>query len=141
MGTSIFLENMVIATIGPTFRSYPEVLSRTPIQIGSVSVGRLDLTMFFISAICLALLVFFIDHTKMGKAIQATAYNIKASALMGINTDLVIIVVFALGGFFAGIAGVLFGMKYTVYPQIGIITNKSFIAAVFGGLEAYQEQL
>lgn len=28
----------------------------------------------------------------------------------------------------------LFGMKYTVYPQIGIITNKSFIAAVFGGL-------
>jgi len=134
MGTSIFLENMVIATIGPTFRTYPEVLSRTPIQIGSVSIGRLDLAMFIISAVCLALLVFFIDHTKMGKAIQATAYNIKASALMGINTDLVIIIVFALGGFFAGIAGVLFGMKYTVYPQIGIITNKSFIAAVFGGL-------
>ena len=25
-------------------------------------------------------------------------------------------------------------MKYTVYPQIGVITNKSFVAAVFGGL-------
>ncbi len=134
MGASIFLENIVIATIGPTFKTYPPIFSRSPIQLGSVSLGRIDLAMFIVSAICLALLVYFIDHTKIGKAIQATSYNIKASALMGINTDFVMIVVFALGGFFAGIAGVLFGMKYTVYPQIGIITNKSFIAAVFGGL-------
>lgn len=134
MGASIFLENIVLATIGPTFRQYPEIFSRSPIKLGSASIGRIDLVMFIVSAVCLALLVYFIDHTKIGKAIQATSYNIKASALMGINTDHVIIVVFALGGFFAGIAGVLFGMKYTVYPQIGIITNKSFIAAVFGGL-------
>ena len=39
-----------------------------------------------------------------------------------------------LGGMLAGVAGMLFGMKYTVYPQIGVITNKSFVAAVFGGL-------
>lgn len=134
MGASIFLENIVIATIGPTFKSYPEIFSRTPIKLGTASIGRIDLVMFIVSAICLALLVYFIDHTKIGKAIQATSYDIKASALMGINTDFVIVVVFALGGFFAGIAGVLFGMKYTVYPQIGLITNKSFIAAVFGGL-------
>ncbi|HWQ29816.1 MAG TPA: branched-chain amino acid ABC transporter permease [Negativicutes bacterium] len=134
MGASIFLENIVIATIGPTFRTYPEILSKTPIQIGSITLGRIDLAMFIISAICLALLVFFIDFTKIGKAILATSYNVKASSLMGINTERVILVVFALGGLFAGIAGVLFGMKYTVYPQIGVITNKSFIAAVFGGL-------
>lgn len=134
MGASIFLENFVLALVGPTFRNYPPIFSRTPIQIGSVSVGRIDFAMFIISAICLALLVFFIDYTKMGKAIQATSYSAKASALMGINTEIVYIVVFALGGFFAGVAGVLFGMKYTVYPQIGIVTNKSFIAAVFGGL-------
>lgn len=134
MGASIFLENIVLALIGPTFKNYPAILSRTPIQIGSISLGRIDFAMFIISAVCLALLVFFIDYTKMGKAIQATSYSAKASALMGINTEIVYIVVFALGGFFAGIAGVLFGMRYTVYPQIGIITNKSFIAAVFGGL-------
>jgi branched-chain amino acid transport system permease protein len=80
------------------------------------------------------LLIYIIDYTKIGKAIQATAYNTKASALMGVNTAIIIIIVFALGGFLAGIAGVMFGMKYTVYPQIGAITIKSFIAAVFGGL-------
>lgn len=136
MGASIFMENIIIAipSIGPTFRTYPPVLDETPFTFGSISIGRLDALMFVISAICLLLLVYLIDHTKIGKAIQATSYNIKASALMGINTDFIIIAIFALGGFFAGIAGVLFGMKYTVYPQIGVITNKSFIAAVFGGL-------
>jgi len=58
----------------------------------------------------------------------------KAAALMGVNTDRVVMIVFALGGMLAGIAGVFFGMKYTVYPQIGNITTKSFVAAVFGGL-------
>ncbi|MDN5301809.1 MAG: branched-chain amino acid transport system permease protein [Thermoanaerobacteraceae bacterium] len=134
MGASMFIENFVIATIGPTFKTYPTVFSREPFRLGPLFIGRLDTMMFVISAICLAALIYFIDFTKMGKAIQATAFNPRASALMGINTDLIIITVFAIGGFLAGIAGVLFGMKYTVYPQIGFITIKSFIAAVFGGL-------
>lgn len=134
MGASIFLENIVVATIGPTFKTYPAVFAEGPIKLGALNVGRIDLLMFVISAVCLIALIIFIDYTKVGKAIQATAYNMKASALMGINTEFIIILVFALGGALAGVAGVLFGMKYTVYPQIGNITTKSFIAAVFGGL-------
>lgn len=42
MGTSIMLENLVIATIGPTFRTYPEVFPKVPIEIGSLAIGRLD---------------------------------------------------------------------------------------------------
>lgn len=134
MGASIMFENLVIATIGPTFRTYPPILDRTPFYLGPIAIGRLDFLMFVISAVCLAGLIFFIERTKMGKAIQAASYNLKACALMGINTDLIILVVFGLGGLLAGVAGVFFGMKYTVYPQIGNITTKSFIAAVFGGL-------
>lgn len=134
MGASIFLENIIIATIGPTFRTYPQILSKEPFKIANLAIGRLDVLMFATSTLCLLLLIYFIDFTKIGKAIQATAYNTKASALMGVNTSMIIVIVFALGGFLAGVAGVMFGMKYTVYPQIGAITLKSFIAAVFGGL-------
>lgn len=136
MGASIFLENLVIAipAIGPTFRTYPQIFSKQPFKIGELAIGRLDILMFVISAVCLILLIYIIDYTKLGKAIQATSYNVKASALMGVNTDFIIVAIFLMGGFLAGIAGVLFGMKYTVYPQIGFITLKSFIAAVFGGL-------
>lgn len=138
MGVSIFLENIVVATIGPTFRTYPLIFGATPFKIGALSLGRIDLTMFVISTICVSWLIYLIDFTKLGKAIQATSFNMRASSLMGINTDRIIIIVFGLGGLMAGVAGVLFGMKYTVYPQIGDITLKSFIAAVFGGLGSVQ---
>ncbi|CBH22323.1 leucine/isoleucine/valine transporter subunit; membrane component of ABC superfamily [Acetoanaerobium sticklandii] len=138
MGASIFLENIVVATIGPTFRTYPPVFSATPIQIGGLTIGRLDVLMFVISAISLSILVYIIEKTKIGLAIRATSYSSKGSTLMGVNVDKVIFTIFLLGGILAGIAGVLFGMKYTVYPQIGAITMKSFIAAVFGGLGSLQ---
>lgn len=134
MGASIFIDNLVIATIGPTPKMFPEIFKSGPILFGDIALGRIDLAMFIISAACLVALIVFIDHTTMGKAIQATAYNMKAAALVGISPNLIIIVVFAIGGALAGIAGVLYGMKYQVFPQIGAITLKSFIAAVFGGL-------
>ena len=139
MGASIFIDNSVIATIGPTPKTFPQAmlpsfLKSGTVQLGSLNVGRVDIAMFVITAVCLLALVLFIDFTRMGKAIQATAYNMKASALMGINPSFVIIMVFAIGGALAGVAGVLYGMKYQVFPQMSGITMKSFIAAVFGGL-------
>lgn len=139
MGASIFLENVVIASpIGPTFRSYPPVFSTEPILLGNIALGRIDLLMFIISAISLTALVYIIEKTKIGMSIRATSYSIKGSTLMGVNADMVIFIIFALGGLLAGLAGMLFGMKYTVYPQIGNITTKSFVAAVFGGLGSLQ---
>ena len=135
MGMSIFLENIVVATIGPTFKTYPQVYDPNPIMLGgNVALGRLDLSMFIVSAISLGILVFIIEKTKIGLAIRAASYSDRASTLMGVNVNTVIMTIFLIGGVLAGIAGVFFGMKYTVYPQIGNITLKSFIAAVFGGL-------
>ena len=41
---------------------------------------------------------------------------------------------FALAGALAGVSGTFLGMKYIVYPTMGWITNKAYIAAVIGGL-------
>ena len=138
MGASIFLENIVIATIGPTFRTYPSLFGSKPIMLGGLAIGKLDMMMFVISAISLSALIFIVEKTKTGMAIRATSYSLRGSSLMGINTDKIIFIIFGIGGILAGVAGVLFGMKYTVYPQIGNITMKSFIAAVFGGLGSIQ---
>jgi branched-chain amino acid transport system permease protein len=134
MGASIFFENFVIATIGPTFRTYPPVFAGGPFQIGPLSVGRIDVFMIIVAALGLLVLTLIIEKSKVGLGIRASSYNIKASTLMGVNVNIVIFTIFLLGGILAGYAGMLFGMKYTVYPQIGAITTKSFIAAVFGGL-------
>lgn len=134
MGLSIFLQNFVMVTIGPNFRNYPEVFSFDPLEMGSLVVGSLDLVIFIVTVVSLALLTWFIYGTRLGIAIQAAAYNMRTANLMGINPDLVVMIVFAMAGGSAGLAGVMFGMKYTVYPWMGNITIKAFIAAVVGGL-------
>ena len=134
MGMSILLENLVIATIGPQFKTYPMIFEETTFQVGNLSISKVDVLMLAISALALIGLVLFLNKTRTGMAVRAATYNARASRLMGVNVDRIIMVVFALGGALAGIAGVFFGIKYTVYAQAGIITNKAFIAAVFGGL-------
>ena len=133
MGASIFLENFVIATIDGTPRNYPTLFSNS-IKIGSLSLGLDSLLMIIVSAVSLLVLMIIIQKTKIGLAIRACSYNEKAGTLMGINSSLVIFVVFLMGGVLAGFAGMLYGMRFIVKPTIGQVTNKSFVAAVFGGL-------
>jgi branched-chain amino acid transport system permease protein len=134
LGASIFLENFTIVTIGPNFRTYPEVFPINPIMIGDLSIGRLDIIIFVIAAISMAFLTWIIYGTRIGDAIRATSYNMRVAGLMGINPDMIVALVFFLAGASAGLGGVLFGIKYTVWPQMGILTLKAFIAAVVGGL-------
>ncbi|MCD4671496.1 MAG: branched-chain amino acid ABC transporter permease [Anaerolineaceae bacterium] len=134
MGLSIFLQNLTIVTIGPNFRTYPDIISTAPITIGDLYIGRLDLMIFGITLLSLLLLTWFIYGTKMGSGIRAASYNMRVASLMGINPDLVVAIVFLLAGATAGVGGMLFGMKYTVYPWMGTLTIKAFIAAVVGGL-------
>ncbi len=134
MGFSVFLQNLAIIVFTPNFRTYPQLFPLTPITLGQVAIGRLDLVIFFISLISLSVLSLFIYRTKMGTAIRATAYNYRVASLMGINPDIVIGIVFFLAGGTAGLGGMLFGMKYTTYPWMGALTIKAFIAAVVGGL-------
>lgn len=134
LGASIFLENFTIVTIGPNFRTYPDVFPIAPFMIGDLSIGRLDIIIFVIAAISMILLTWIIYGTPMGNAIRATSYDMRIASLMGINPDLIVALVFFLAGASAGLGGVLFGIKYTVWPQMGILTLKAFIAAVVGGL-------
>lgn len=134
MGMSILLENLVIATIGPQFKTYPIIFAESTIQLGNLSISKMDIFMLIIAAVALVGLVFFLNKTRTGIAVRAATYNARASQLMGVNVDRIVSIVFALGGALAGIAGVFFGIRYTVYAQAGIITNKAFVAAVFGGL-------
>ena len=116
MGASIFLENFVIATIDGTPRNYPPIFDNR-INIGGISLGVDSLLMIVVSAVALLILMFIIQKTKVGLAIRACSYSEKASTLMGINGDLVIFIIFLMGGVLAGFAGMLYGMRFIVKPR------------------------
>ncbi|HWR38272.1 MAG TPA: branched-chain amino acid ABC transporter permease [Patescibacteria group bacterium] len=134
MGTSIFLENLVYATIGARFYSFPEVLTQQNLEFMGTSIGVLDVFAIVFSAVAIYALHFFLQNSKTGIAIRAASYDMEVCALNGVNITVLIGWVFILAGALAGISGMFLGMKYMVYPTMGWITNKAYIAAVIGGL-------
>lgn len=78
----------------------------------------------------------FIERTRMGRAMRATAQDRDIARLMGVDPDRIIVVTFALGGALAGVAGVLYGgyignINIDMGFQNGIF---AFTAAVLGGI-------
>jgi len=134
LGVSIFAENLVIVTIGPQFRTYPQLLAVRALHLGGISVGILDMVAAGTAMTFLLILNFVVTRTKTGMAIRAASFDLPAAGLMGVNVNRIIGTVFFIAGLLAGVSGILLGMKYTVYPQLGYLTIKAFVAAIFGGL-------
>jgi branched-chain amino acid transport system permease protein len=60
--------------------------------------------------------------------------DIVTASLMGINNDAVALIIFSITGVLSAVAGVFFGIKYAVYPYMGLVTIKAMIASIVGGL-------
>ena len=134
MGVNIFLPNLAIQVIGGGVRAFPSDRAMKVIRIGTIRMPRSDLLAFILSGIVLIIFWLFLYRTRLGLGIRASAYDTRTAGLMGLNVNTISLVVFAISGMTAGLAGVFYGMKYTVYPNMGDISNKAFIAAVIGGL-------
>lgn len=134
MGLSIVFQNGSMLLFGAKFQKFPPVLPVSSIAIGNVHVGVLDLLTLGVAAVALIVLEIIITKTKVGLGIRAIASSSKTAGLLGVNVNKMFALVFALAGALAGMAGVLLGLKYNVYPTMGNIGLKAFIASVFGGL-------
>jgi branched-chain amino acid transport system permease protein len=84
----------------------------------------------------LAGLHYFVNRTRIGTAIRAVAQDPETASLMGIPVNRVIALTFFVGGAMGGLAGVLFGLHYSlVNPYSGFAPGiKAFTAAVLGGI-------
>ncbi|MGE5483536.1 MAG: branched-chain amino acid ABC transporter permease [Ignavibacteriales bacterium] len=134
MGIAIFCEQTIIATIGPKFRTYPRMLDVVSVNLGSTTIGIMDVVAALMACLFLAVLQYFLSRTKPGFAIQAASFDLQAAGLMGVNVNALVGFVFLIAGILAGLSGVFLGVKYAVYPQLGYLTTKAFVGAIFGGL-------
>ncbi len=86
--------------------------------------------------VMLAGLYLFVNCTRIGTAIRAVAQDPETASLMGVPVNQVITLTFFVGGAMGGLAGVLFGLHYSlVNPYTGFVPGiKAFTAAVLGGI-------
>ena len=136
IGVSLFLENAGQLVFGPDPKFFPSLAPHADFIVAGVRVTSEQLTVIGVSFLLMVLLRFFIQKTRTGKAMRAVSFNLDTAKLMGISTDGIIAVTFALGSALAAAAGVLIGMQIPkIDPLMGIIYGlKAFVAAVLGGI-------
>ena len=128
IGVSYLLQNLFLIIFGSASLTFPKIIPSGTIHLGAISMSYVTIATLVITAISTALLLFFINKTKLGKAMRA------------VNVDTTIALTFAIGSALAAIAGVIYGTKFSlINPYIGAMLGiKAFIAAVLGGIGSIQ---
>ncbi|MDR0616928.1 MAG: branched-chain amino acid ABC transporter permease [Synergistaceae bacterium] len=135
MGMSIVIENLFVVTVGGRYKALPEVIPMKPVSVfGLATTSAFDILSLVTAVVFLIGLQLFLSKTKWGLAIRAASYNLRVTGLMGVNVNRLIAIVFFVAGMLAGVGGIFLSARYTLYPQLGGITTKAFVAAVIGGL-------
>ena len=140
IGVSYLLQNLFLIIFGSASLTFPKIIPSGTIHLGAISMSYVTIATLVITAISTALLLFFINKTKLGKAMRAVSEDGKAAQLMGINVDTTIALTFAIGSALAAIAGVIYGTKLSlINAYVGALLGiNAFIAAVLGGIGSIQ---
>jgi branched-chain amino acid transport system permease protein len=140
IAVSLLIEYLFVAVIGAAPRAFPDFLgsqSEPPYHLfGRAAISKAQIVIFLVSVALMLLLQWIVFKTRVGTAMRAVSYNLNSAKLMGINTDAIISLTFAIGSSLAAAAGVLTAQyNPNIEPLMGILTGlKAFVAAVLGGI-------
>ena len=136
IGMSSILEGAMYLWKGPFNLHYPDLLPATRLNLNGVSIGVKDLIVISFAIVLVIVFTLFINLSKLGKAMRATAQDRDAAQLMGIDINRTIAATFFIGAVLAGAGGIIWGLYINnVAFDLGFITGLfAFTAAVFGGI-------
>jgi len=103
--------------------------------VGDLTIPYVRLWVFATTVVLSVIFLLIMERTRLGRAIRATAEELRAARLTGIPVGHIYAVTYGLGAALAGAAGAMWGMLFPVTPIMGgALTLKSFVVAVLGGL-------
>ena len=141
IGVSFILINVGLHWKGASQVDFPDLIPRVEVleALGVQTSVHLQLKELLVMGFALPLaygLTLFVQRTRLGKAMRATAQDREAAAMMGIDVDTAIMLAFLLGGALAGAAGMMYGLYHnTAWFLQGFRAGLyAFTAAVMGGI-------
>ncbi|HTZ36785.1 MAG TPA: branched-chain amino acid ABC transporter permease [Stellaceae bacterium] len=136
IGVSYILFNIVLLTVGAGSLNFPNPLPVIRWHIGGAVLQLRELLIWTVALLLMLALQLFVNRTRLGKAMRATAQDSEAARMMGIDVDRVIVTAFFLGSALAGAGALIFGLYYNFTSFIigYTVGLRAFTAAVLGGI-------
>ena len=136
LGMSIFLSNGMMLSQGVSDRPYPPIFGAEGIEVLGARINNGQIFIILLAIALMIALQLFVQRTKLGKAMRATAQNRPMAKMLGIDIDKTIRITFMIGPALGAAAGVMVGLYYgAVRFDMGFIFMiKAFAAAILGGI-------
>ena len=139
LGAGVILVNLLQLLVGAESYAIPtSALGNLPaaVRLGGAQVRTVQLLLMGIAALVVVALTLWLERSRGGKALQAVAEDPTTARLLGINSDRMVQLAFAVSGFLAGVAGGLVGLSVSIAgPYFGIGYGlKGLGVLVLGGL-------
>jgi branched-chain amino acid transport system permease protein len=140
LGINYFLEGAGQALFGNDIYKIDVGLPKEPIFLfektfqGGILVNQEDLAAAVIAAVLVAVLALFFQKTATGRALRAVADDHQAAQSIGIPLDRIWVIVWAVAGLVALVAGVIWGSKLGVQFSLSLVALKALPVVILGGL-------
>ena len=133
-GLAVFLRSTAQALWGVDFRLVKDPLVSGRISLGGLFIGLPQLVASVGALAAFAFLYWLIRKTETGRALQATAQDRQAAALMGIDTQWMFALGWGIGAACVGVAGALLTIFFYVFPDVGAsFALLAYVAVALGG--------
>ena len=118
-----------------TARPLPDAFGSDPWTFAGANIKGFNLFTIGVAVIGFFGLLLLLKKTSFGKAVRAIGDDEEVSKVVGINTTVVIAIVFFIGAVYAALAGLLSGHDTAIQPRMGLLLLlKGWIASVVGGI-------
>jgi branched-chain amino acid transport system permease protein len=136
IGVAFILINLVLMIWGPQTQPFPEIIPDRRWAIGHAEITLKQVLLAVAGVLLMVTLHLMVRRTALGKAMRATAQDMDAAEMMGVDVDRIIVLTFFLGSALAGAGSLFFGFYYgfTGFYIGYTIGLRAFTAAVLGGI-------
>ncbi len=118
-GLAVFLRAAAQYALGVDFRVVQDPWLAGRVSLGGLFLGLPQLAASLAALAAFVALTLFLSRSETGLALQATAQDRQAAALMGIDTERMFALGWAIGSACVGVAGALLAMFFYVFPEVG----------------------
>ena len=136
IGVGLVLQELATRMFGGEQVGFPVQMERHVWHLGGLTITSVQVVILAVSLGLMLALHLFVTLTRVGMAMRATAESMVISHTLGIRSDRIIILTFAIASALAGVAGVLVGMSFnSISPYMGVDMGiKGLAAMLLGGL-------